>query len=76
MPDNYQLTELAREDLRAIARYTVSQWGIGQVQRYQSEVETCFREIADRTIQGRKFVNRRSDLLFDRLAHHFILRAP
>ena len=68
---NYQLTTLAREDLRAVARYTVLRWGIAQARRYQAALENCFQSIGEKKI-GQIFIQRRSDLLFTRCEHHFI----
>jgi plasmid stabilization system protein ParE len=45
---NYQLTTLAREDLRAVARYTVLRWGIAQARRYQAALENCFQSIGEK----------------------------
>jgi toxin ParE1/3/4 len=69
---NYQLTTLAREDLRAVARYTVSTWGIAQARRYQASLENCFQSIGEKKIIGRIFIQRRPDLLLSRFEHHFI----
>jgi plasmid stabilization system protein ParE len=50
---NYQLTTLAREDLRAVARYTLTKWGIEQAKRYQASLENCFQAIGQGEIGGR-----------------------
>jgi toxin ParE1/3/4 len=68
----YQLTTLAREDLRAVALYTLSQWGIDQARQYQTSLENCFRAIGESEIRGRAFIKRRPDLLFTRCEHHFV----
>jgi toxin ParE1/3/4 len=72
MPQSYELTASAREDLRAIARYTVSQWGIPQARRYQTSMEAFFQKLAEETSSGRPFIKRRSDLLLARFEHHFV----
>lgn len=69
---SYQLTTLAREDLRAVAQHTVSKWGIAQAKRYQAALEDCFQTIGEKRIAGRIFIRRRPDLLFTRCEHHFI----
>ena len=69
---NYQLSSLARGDLREIAHYGLSQWGIAQARRYQQTLENCFRAIGEGEITGRAFIKRRADLLFTRCEHHFI----
>jgi toxin ParE1/3/4 len=42
----YELTTLAEEDLRAIARYTVHIWGIEQAKHYETLLLKRFQEIA------------------------------
>ena len=68
----YQLTALAREDLREVARYTVKTWGTKQARRYQVSLESFFEAIAENKIQGHTFTRRRPDLLFARCEHHFV----
>jgi len=41
----YELTEEADADVQAIARYTISTWGIEQAQRYEALLEKRLRAI-------------------------------
>jgi len=68
----YELTVLAEEDLRAIARYTIDKWGIEQAERYESLLSKRFQEIAQGIITQRVFLKRRPDLLFTHCEHHYI----
>ncbi len=42
----YELTEPAQEDIKDIARYTLTKWGEKQSLRYAELLETHFGEIA------------------------------
>lgn len=68
----YELTTLAEEDLRAIARYTVNTWGIEQAKYYETLLLKRFQEIAQGNIIPRVFLKNRSDLLFTHCKHHYI----
>lgn len=68
----YELTALAEEDLRAIARYTVNTWGIEQAKHYEALLLKRFQEIAQGNITPRVFLKNRSDLLFTHCEHHYI----
>lgn len=68
----YRLSASAREDIKAIARYTLRKWGPDQAQRYQELLTVCFRSIAQREIRPRIFLKRRADLLFTRCEHHYV----
>lgn len=67
-----ELTALAEEDLRAIARYTVNTWGIEQAKHYEALLLKRFQEIAQGNITPSAFLKSRSDLLFTHCEHHYI----
>ncbi len=69
---SYELTDLAEEDLRAIARYTVDTWGIDQAKHYEGLLVKRFQEIAQGNITPRIFLKSRPDLLFTHCEHHYI----
>ncbi|MDH5480895.1 MAG: type II toxin-antitoxin system RelE/ParE family toxin [Nitrosomonas sp.] len=71
MPD-YELTRLAEEDMKGIARYTIDTWGIEQAKRYEALLSDRFQEIAQGVITPRIFLKRRPDLLFTHCEHHYI----
>lgn len=68
----YELTVLAEEDLRAIARYTVDTWGVEQAKRYETLLLKRFEEIAQGNITPSVFLKNRPDLLFTHCEHHYI----
>lgn len=68
----YELTTLAEEDMRAIARYTIDTWGIEQAERYEALLSKRFQEIAQGIITPRIFLKRRPDLLFTHCGLHYI----
>ena len=51
----YVLTQLAADDLKEIARYTLNQWGKKQSLQYANLLEKRFQEIADSTAISRSF---------------------
>jgi toxin ParE1/3/4 len=71
MPD-YELTILAEEDMRDIARYTIDTWGLEQAKRYEILLSKRFSEISQGIITPRIFLKRRPDLLFTHCEHHYI----
>lgn len=68
----YELTALAEEDLRTIARYTVDTWGIKQAKRYEALLLKRFQEIAQGNITPRVFLKNRPDLSFTYCEYHYI----
>ncbi len=71
MPD-YELTALAEEDLKSIARYTIDTWGLKQAKRYESLLADRFQKIAQGRITPKVFLSHRPDLLFTHCEHHYI----
>ena len=68
----YELTPLAEDDLKGIARYTVKEWGKKQSLRYATLLEDHFFEIADRAIYSRSFSKRYPHVMVSRCEHHYI----
>lgn len=68
----YELTALAEEDLKEIARYTLTEWGEKQALHYAELLEKRFCEIAARTAYARPFSNRYPQVLVSRCGHHYI----
>ena len=54
----YELTGPAQEDLKDIARYTLTEWGEKQSLHYAELLEKRFCEIAARTAYSRPFSTR------------------
>ncbi len=68
----YELTTLAEEDMKDIARYTIDTWGIEQAKRYETLLPKRFQEIGKDIITPRIFLKSRPDLLFTHCEHHYI----
>jgi toxin ParE1/3/4 len=49
----YKLTRLSLADLESILEYTLSAWSEKQAERYLSDLQACFQELADRPGLGR-----------------------
>ncbi len=68
----YELTILAQEDLKDIARYTLTQWSENQSLHYAELLEKRFCEIAERTAYSRTLSSRYPQVLVNRCEHHYI----
>ncbi len=68
----YVLTQLAANDLKDIARYTLGQWGKKQSLQYANLLETRFQEIADSTAISRSFSNLYPQIRVTHCEHHYI----
>jgi plasmid stabilization system protein ParE len=68
----YELTEEADADIQAIARYTISTWGIEQTQRYEALLEKHLRAIGQQKARTRVFLIHRPELLVSRVGHHYV----
>lgn len=49
---SFKLTRLAKEDLKAIARYTVREWGTAQRNHYLLQLDHCFHQISENPSLG------------------------
>ena len=68
----YELTESAAGDLREIARYTVSTWGIEQARRYEALIEAHFQSLSGGNARTRVFLEHRPELVVSRVEHHYV----
>lgn len=50
---NFQLTELAKQDLRSIGRYTQTTWGREQRNTYLAKIDAAFNLLADEPQLGK-----------------------
>ena len=50
---HFDLTKSAQADLRSIARFTQSRWGVRQRNAYLKEVDQVFRSLAKNPLMGR-----------------------
>ena len=68
----YELTTAAEDDLKAIARYTLSEWGETQLFHYADLLEQRMKAIAQGTAHSRTFSKRYPDVRVTRCEHHYI----
>ena len=68
----YEITSPAEEDLKEIARYTLTQWGKKKSLHYAGLLEICFRDIAAGTVHSRSFSERYPQIRVSRCEHHYI----
>lgn len=68
----YELTPLAEQDLKEIARYTLKEWGKKQSIRYARLLEDHFHGIANRTVTSRTVFEQFPDVYVTRCKHHYI----
>lgn len=68
----YALTQLAANDLKDIARYTLNQWGKKQSLEYANLLEKRFQEIADKTAISRAFSIGYPQIRVTHCEHHYI----
>ena len=69
---SYELTLRPEEDLKEIARYTLTQWGSKQSLHYAGLLEKRFHEIATRAAYSRSFSERYPQVRVNRCEHHYI----
>ena len=68
----YDLTPSALDDLKEIARYTLTTWGEKQSLTYADLLEKHFCAMAARTAYARTFSKRYPQILVSRCSHHYI----
>ncbi|NQY65098.1 MAG: type II toxin-antitoxin system RelE/ParE family toxin [Alteromonadaceae bacterium] len=68
----YHLTEDAEQDLRDIARYTLDNWGIKQLEKYRSSLKKRFITIGKNEIIKRHFSQKMPDVYVTKSGGHFI----
>jgi toxin ParE1/3/4 len=50
---SFTITNMAKEDLKGIARYTLEKWGRDQRNRYLSILDSCFHQLAANPLKGK-----------------------
>ncbi len=68
----YELTASAQEDIKQIARYTITKWGKQKSLHYASLLDQRFREIAARTAYSRSLLKNYPHVMVNRCEHHYI----
>ncbi len=69
---SFRLTELARQDLRSIGRYTQANWGREQRNIYLSKIDASFHLLASDPERGRACDEIRSGYRKYRVGRHVI----
>jgi toxin ParE1/3/4 len=69
---SFRLTELARQDLRSIGRYTQANWGREQRNIYLSKIDASFHLLASEPDRGRACDDIRSGYRKYRVGRHVI----
>ena len=68
----YELTEEAEQDLREVARYTLTRWGAAMLEQYWGGLKETFSAIAVGSIYKRTFTETFPDLFVTKYQHHYI----
>jgi toxin ParE1/3/4 len=68
----YNITEDAEQDLREIARYTLSKFGPKQLEAYRQALNSTFNAIGRNEVIQCQFSIKRSDLLVTKCQHHYV----
>jgi plasmid stabilization system protein ParE len=71
---NYELADAVEDDLRSIARYTVSEWGAKQAVRYGALLDAHFEAIGNGKARTRIFLPHRPELRVSRVEHHYVFQ--
>lgn len=69
---NFKLTPNARKDLKAIAKYTIKEWGQEQAVIYKDKLNACFDDIGSDKFMERNFSPKLPGLLVCRCEKHFV----
>ena len=68
----YNITEDAEQDLREIARYTLSKFGPKQLEAYRQALKITFNAIGRNEVIQRQFSIKRPEILVTRCQHHYV----
>lgn len=68
----YEISLDADQDLQAVARYTLNNWGKTIFQKYQNGLNAKFQAIAKRSITRKTFSNQFPELYVTKYRYHFI----
>jgi len=68
----YELTKDAENDLKEIARYTLNNHGIKQLQLYRGKIKDKLNKIAHGEVMARSFSETLPQVLVTRCEHHLI----
>ncbi len=69
---NYELAEAAEADLKSIALYTFSKWGVRQAARYGAVLDAHFEAIGNGRARTRIFLQHRPEVRVSHVEHHYV----
>lgn len=68
----YGLTQLAEEDIKGIAQYTLKHWGKRQSRHYAAMLGDHFTRIASGSVRSRSFSEHFPQVKVSHCEHHYI----
>lgn len=69
---SYRLTKEADADIEEIARYTISEWGTRQAERYLEKLVKCFEDVGAGQAFRRKVSEQLKQVFVTRCEHHYV----
>lgn len=73
---SFTITNMAKDGLRGIARYTLSKWGRDQRNHYLSMLDSCFHQLAANPLKGKDCSDIRSGYRKFNVGSHIIFYRP
>ena len=76
---DYVLADGAEEDLKKIADYTITRWGVNQARRYGTTLTSHFEALAAEVVKTKSVFVHWPELQVSRCQHHYVFslqRAP
>ena len=68
----YELTKDAENDLRAVARYTLKEWGKEALTQYRKGLKAIFQKIGNDTVIKKQFSEKHPQLFVAKYKYHYI----
>jgi toxin ParE1/3/4 len=68
----YNITEDAEQDLREIARYTLSKFGPKQLEAYRQALNSTFNAIGSNQVIQQQFSTRQPEILVTKCQRHYV----
>ena len=69
---SYDLSKAAEDDLKQIAIYTGSKWGVQQALRYGAILDDHLESVGNGNARTRLFLQHRPELRISRIEHHYV----
>lgn len=68
----YELSPDAQKDLREVARYTGTKWGLATLEKYRSGLHSTFDAIGSGSVREKEFSNQLPNVLVTKYRYHFV----